>query len=140
MQSGIFNYTAMERVIYGKPAAASLVEEAERIGAERVFLLVSGTLNRTTDEIDRLRKALGHRYAAEFDRMPSHTPRDAVIEAASVARDAGADLIVTFGGGSVTDAGKMIQLCLRHDITERRRPRALSARHQSRRHAEDAAI
>ena len=28
-------------------------------GAERVFLMVSGTLNRTTDEIDKLRRALG---------------------------------------------------------------------------------
>ena len=34
------------------------------------------------------------------------------------ARKCDADLIVTFGGGSVTDAGKMVQLCLRHDIKE----------------------
>ena len=117
-QSGIFSFTAMERVVYGKPAAEAIAAEAERLGSERVFLLISGTLNRTTDEIEKIRKALGRRYAAEFDRIPAHTPRDAVVEAAGVARDAGADLIVTFGGGSVTDAAKVIQICLRHNITD----------------------
>ena len=117
-KSGVFTFTEMDRVVYGKPAAEAIALEAERLGAERVFLLISGTLNKTTDEIERVRKALGRRYAAEFDRMPAHTPRDAVVEAAAVARGAGADLIVTFGGGSVTDAGKIIQICLRHDIKD----------------------
>src|SRR3546814_13257071 len=106
----------MERVIYGTPAAEAVAGEAERIGAERAFLLVSGTLNRNTDEIARVRQALGGRYAAEFDRMPAHTPRDAVVEAANRARDAGADLIVTFGGGPVTDAATVMQHCLRPPI------------------------
>ena len=118
VESGVFTYSAIDRVLYGRPAAEAVAAEAERLGAERVFLLASGTLNRTTDEIERVRRALGGRYAAEFDRMPPHTPRDAVVEAAAVARDAGADLIVTFGGGSVTDAGKVIQICLRHDIRD----------------------
>jgi maleylacetate reductase len=48
--------------------------------------------------------------------MPPHTPRRAVIEAAAAAREAGADLIVTIGGGSVTDGAKAVQLCLANDI------------------------
>ncbi|MGE9115804.1 iron-containing alcohol dehydrogenase, partial [Escherichia coli] len=36
--------------------------------------------------------------------------------ATDAARAAGADLIVTIGGGSVTDAGKIIALLLRHDV------------------------
>jgi maleylacetate reductase len=51
-----------------------------------------------------------------FDRIPPHTPRKAVIEATEAARVAGADLIVTVGGGSVTDAAKAVQLCLANDI------------------------
>ena len=118
MHSGQFVFTAMERIVYGKPAAAALRAEAERLQANRVFLIVSGTMNRTTDEITKVREALGARYAGLYDRMPSHTPRDAVLEVAHAARAADADLIVTFGGGSVTDAGKVVQLCLRHNITE----------------------
>jgi maleylacetate reductase len=113
---GAFNYVQIDRVVYGQPAADALVREAERLGATHVFLLVGGHLNRETDEVAKLRRALGNRYAALFDRMPAHTPRDAVLAASAVARDAKADLIVAFGGGSVVDAGKMIQIALQHDI------------------------
>ncbi len=54
--------------------------------------------------------------AGSFDGVPSHTPRQSVLDAAAQAREADADLIVTFGGGSGTDAGKLIRLALKHDI------------------------
>ncbi len=41
-----------------------------------------------------------------------------MLRAAAVARAAKSDLIVTVGGGSVTDAGKNVALCLEHNITE----------------------
>jgi alcohol dehydrogenase class IV len=107
----------MEEVVWGKPAAAAVAELATRAGAERVFLMVSGTLNRTTDEIARVRAALGNKCAAVFDAMPAHTPRRAVIAAAEMARAAKADLIVTVGGGSITDAAKAVQLCLSNDVS-----------------------
>jgi len=118
MLTGQFTFPAIERIVYGKPAAEALKEEAQRLEATRVFLMVSGTMSRETDAVDRLRAALGNRYAGTHDHMPPHTPRDAVIEAANKARDAKADLIVTFGGGSLTDAGKVVQLCLRHDVRD----------------------
>ena len=109
-------FGAMEAVVFAKPAAEAVAEEARRLDAERVFLMVSGTLNRTTDEIANVRRSLGNRCAGIFDRMPPHTPRRAVIEAAAAAREVGADLIATIGGGSVTDGAKAVQLCLANDI------------------------
>jgi maleylacetate reductase len=114
--SGTYENFAIDRVIYGKPAAATLAAEAERLGAHRVFLVVSRTLDRETPWVNELRTALGARYAGSYDGMPSHTPRDAVLAATEQARTAGTDLVVTFGGGSGTDAGKMIRLALQHDI------------------------
>src|SRR5215467_14286451 len=116
VQSGRVAFGEMEAVVFGRPAAEAVAEEARRLDAERVFLMVSGTLNRTTDEIAKVHLALGNRFAGIFDRMPPHTPRRAVIEAAAAARDAGADLIATIGGGSVTDGAKAVQLCLANDI------------------------
>ncbi len=116
LQSGRVAFGAMEAVTFGKPAAETVAEEARRRDAERVFLMTSGTLNRTTDEIAKVRRALGNRFAGLFDHMPPHTPRHAVIEAAAMAREAKADLIVTVGGGSVTDGAKAVQLCLANDI------------------------
>ncbi len=111
---GIYTNFAIDRVIYGQPAAAALAGEAVRLNAKRVFLLVSRTLDRETTWVNDMRAALGDRYFASHDGMPSHTPRQAVLDAAEKAR--GADLIVTFGGGSGTDAGKMIRLALKHNI------------------------
>jgi maleylacetate reductase len=118
MREDVFEFPALERLVYGKPAAQALAAEAERIGARRVFLVVSGTMNRATDEVEKVRAALGDRYAGTYDRIPPFTPRSAVLEAARLARSAGVDLVVTFGGGSVTEGGKMVRLCLQHDITD----------------------
>ena len=59
MQSGTMVFTQMNRVIFGQPAAAMIVAEAERLGAKRVFLLTGRTLNRDTDEVEKVRRALG---------------------------------------------------------------------------------
>ena len=50
--------------------------------------------------------------------MTAHTPRTDVVDAANAARQANADLILTIGGGSVTDGGKMVVLCLANNVTE----------------------
>ncbi len=116
MHKGRVVFGAMDEVVFGRPAAAAVVEQMDRLGANRAFLMVSGTLNRETDEIEKIRTSLGARCAATFDAMPPHTPREAVIAAAEQARAANADLIVTVGGGSITDGAKAVQLCLANDI------------------------
>jgi maleylacetate reductase len=109
-------YGAIEEVVFGHPAAGAVLSQMDRLGSKHAFLMVSGTLNRQTDEIQNIRAALGARCAGVFDAMPAHTPREAVIAAANLAREARADLIVTVGGGSITDGAKAVQLCLANGI------------------------
>ncbi len=116
MHKGRVVFGAMDEVVFGHPAAEAVVAQMDRLGAARAFLMVSGTLNRQTGEIEKIRKALGSRCVATFDAMPPHTPREAVIAAAEQARAAGADLIVTVGGGSITDGAKAVQLCLANNV------------------------
>ena len=117
MQQGRVAFGKMDAVTFGTPMEEAIAKEVDRIGAERVFLMVSGTLNRKTGEIEKLRRALGNKVVGEFDKMAPHTPRGDVIKAAAGAREAKADLIVTFGGGSLTDGAKAVSLCLANDIT-----------------------
>jgi maleylacetate reductase len=109
-------FGAMDEVVFGRPAAEAVNAQMGRLAASRAFLMVSGTLNRDTDEIEKIREILGPRCVGLFDAMPPHTPREAVIAASEAARAAGADLIVTVGGGSITDGAKAVQLCLANDV------------------------
>jgi maleylacetate reductase len=115
-RSGRIVFGEMDEVVFGVPAAEGIIAQMDRLGARRALLMVSGTLNRTTDEIAKVRSALGERCAAVFDKMPAHTPRQAVVDAAELARANACDVIVTIGGGSITDGAKAVQLCLANDI------------------------
>ena len=116
MHKGRVVFGTMDEVVFGHPAADAVVGQIDRLHVSRAFLMVSGTLHRTTDEIEKIRTALGSRCVGTFDAMPAHTPREAVIAAAEQARGANADLIVTVGGGSITDGAKAVQLCLANDV------------------------
>ena len=116
MQIGEMTLTSTQRVVFGKPAAEAIAAEAERIGAHRVFLLASGTMREKTDEITNIERALGARHAATFSGIRPHAPRSDVLKAVETARECNIDLIVTIGGGSGTDAGKIVALALKHDV------------------------
>lgn len=116
MHRGRVVFGAMDEVVFGHPAAEAVVEQMDRLRTSRAFLMVSGTLNRQTDEIRKIQSALGSRCVATFDAMPPHTPREAVVAASEQARAANADLIITVGGGSITDGAKAVQLCLANNV------------------------
>src|SRR5260221_2586052 len=118
MRAGEIVFTAMDRVVFGRPATDAVAAAAERLGAKRVFILAGRTLNRETDAVAKIAAALGARYAGTYDEMPAHSPRDAVVACANKARAAGCDLLLSVGGGSTTDGGKAVTICLEHDIRE----------------------
>ena len=118
INTGRVALSKMDAVTFGLPAHDALKGEVAKIGSQRIFLMSSGSLNRNTDEITKIRNALGNKVVGEFDGISPHTPRRDVILATEAARDSQADLIVTFGGGSITDAAKAVALCLANDISD----------------------
>lgn len=117
MRNGIYSYPQTQRIIYGTPYLEAIEQELKTVGAQRVFVLASGTLTRQTQAVSDLQSVLGDRCVGIFQDMPAHTPRTAVCQAAHEATQARADLILTLGGGSITDAGKMVTLCMSNGIT-----------------------
>ncbi len=116
MNPATISRSATERFVTGMPAAEALASEAERLNAKRVFILAGGTLTRGTDEIARIVERLGPRHAGTFARIGAHAPLSDVIGAINQARDAEADLIVTVGGGSITDSEKVVALGLKAGV------------------------
>ncbi|MGE0802211.1 MAG: iron-containing alcohol dehydrogenase [Lautropia sp.] len=114
MQSAHISLLPIEQIHYGRRAATTLLQEAERVEARRVLLMASSSLRRNTDEVTQLEAALGNRCAATVDGLGQFAPQEQVMAATHLAQDIDADLIVTFGGGSLVDAGKIVALCLHH--------------------------
>ena len=59
MHRGRVVFGAMDEVVFGHPAAEAIVAQMDRLGAARGFLMVSGTLNRQTAEIEKIRSPVG---------------------------------------------------------------------------------
>lgn len=117
-RTGVHNFPAIDRVIYGKAASEAIREEAERLDAKRVFLIASRTLNSKTDEIEKIRRTLGDKHAATFDGIAQHTTRKQAAEVARHANEARADLVVAVGGGSAVDLAKIVIMAMEHDIRD----------------------
>ena len=109
-------FTRTERVTMGMPAAGAIADQALAMKCARVFLIVSTTLREQTDEIAKIEQVLGASHAGTYSGIAPHAPRADILKAADAARDAKADLLVSVGGGSATDATKIISLLIKHDV------------------------
>jgi len=111
MLTGIVQWTEQERVVHGKPAAEAVRAEIERIGAKRVLLTTTRSL--TNGRLVRdVTSALGDRCVGKLDAIRAHSPREAAIAGAALAREVDADHLLAVGGGSVIDATKTMLLAL----------------------------
>jgi maleylacetate reductase len=113
--SGTHRFYMMEKVVHGAPAAVALKAEVDRLEKTRVFLVTNRSLARSS-KLAEIIELLGSLYVGQYAGVAAHGPRGCVIEGAEAARAAEADILVAVGGGSVIDAAKVMQLCLRHGI------------------------
>jgi alcohol dehydrogenase class IV len=106
-----YAYPATERVVHGAGALDDLGAECDRLGAERVLLLSTRSLD-GSDVERRVRAALGDRCVGLTRECAQHVPLETVSRLIAAGREAAPDLLVTVGGGSVTDAAKALAAAL----------------------------
>jgi alcohol dehydrogenase class IV len=90
----------------------SLKQAVERAGAKRAFVVCSPSVNRRTDTVRRIAAALGDRYAGVFDGIEKDSTFASVCAAKHAAGEAGADLLIAVGGGSVIVATRAVAIFL----------------------------
>ncbi|MEZ5078276.1 MAG: iron-containing alcohol dehydrogenase [Solirubrobacterales bacterium] len=107
---GRFAYPRTAEVVYGPGSLSELGAVADRLGAERVFVIASRSLIAAGLD-ERLPQILGERLAGTFTGVEQHVPRESVIAVVQAAREARADMLVSLGGGTPIDCAKAAALC-----------------------------
>jgi maleylacetate reductase len=102
-----FTYSALPgRVVFGTGAARTrLAGEVERLGARRVLLIAAEP---ERELAERLTTALP--VAGRFGEVRPHVPVEVAERARAAAAEAGADALLSVGGGSTTGTAKAVAL------------------------------
>lgn len=93
------------RVIFGAGTLGRASEEVRRLGRTRALVL---STSHQAAEAEALAEQLGPLAAGVFAKAAMHTPLEVTEDAVARYREAGADCVVSLGGGSTTGLGKAI--------------------------------
>lgn len=100
-----FIYKNYTRLIFGINSVRDTGAEVDELKCSKAFIV---TDKGVTDAglVEMVEKALGKRLIGKFDECPQDSGFHIVNQAADLARQAGADCLVSVGGGSVIDTAK----------------------------------
>ncbi len=107
-----FIYNNPTRLIFGENSVRDVGIEVDNLGGSRAVIVADkGVVEAGLTE--KVEKALGRRYAGIFDGCTQDSGVKLVNEAAAGAKEMGADILVSVGGGSVIDTAKGMAILLK---------------------------
>ena len=106
-----FNYFSPTKVIFGAGSISELPMEVRALG-EKAFLVTDPGLIET-GLVEAVKRKLGDLLAGVYSDVPQDSGMEVVDKGAELALSAGADVIVSLGGGSVIDTAKGICIVLK---------------------------
>lgn len=92
---------------------------ATTLNSLKPFLVISESLSKTTDVVERLNSSLNSgnvKVVGTHIGMRPHTYYSEVLQVLHEVRDSGADAIVTVGGGSLIDGAKAVSFALANGV------------------------
>ena len=96
-------------VSYGLPFYDSCSKHArETFKAKRAYIVASTSLSKNTSNVRQLEDSLGDIHVGTWIGIRPHTPWDDLVPIINDMREKSADLLITLGGGSLTDGAKII--------------------------------
>ncbi|KAM0811283.1 putative Fe-containing alcohol dehydrogenase [Seiridium cardinale] len=104
-------------VSYGIGFTEALAQHVDDIfHSSSIYLLASKSLTSNTSHLQNAKSALGSKLRGIRVGMKPHSQWSEILQIVSDARACKADLLVTLGAGSLTDAAKVISLALANDV------------------------
>ncbi len=99
-----FNYFAPTKVIFGEGSVAELPMEVKALGSKAFLVTDPGLIE--TGLVDQVKETLGDLLVGLYADVPQDSGMTVVDKGAERALAAGADVLVSLGGGSVIDTAK----------------------------------
>ncbi len=106
-------YVTPTVVLAGHGSLPSIAQEVPRLGGSRALVLTDKGV-REAGLTQLVQDALGDFCAGVYDDIPQDTNLSTADEATNLARELGADIIVSVGGGSVIDTAKAVCVTLKN--------------------------
>ncbi|HEX4211183.1 MAG TPA: iron-containing alcohol dehydrogenase [Candidatus Binataceae bacterium] len=104
--AGEFNFTRLEKVIFGPGTIAAIGREMDRRGLKRAAIVTGKTLG-ASKLLAQVTDALGERCAVVYKGAAQHVPSATVRELVAEMKRVDADCVISFGGGSPIDTAKV---------------------------------
>ena len=121
-----FHHANPDVIHWGAGCVDALLDrELQRIGAARVLLITTRSATQDAKLAPAVEAMIGGRMVARFADVGQHAPAQSIMKAVEAARAAGADAIVSLGGGSPIDAAKAVAFSIATGL-DLRRPEDLS--------------
>src|SRR4051812_21482620 len=99
-----FAFATATRIVFGPGTLREVAPVAAELGT-RALVVGGGTASRVAPLLDLLHD---RGLVTTLFHVAGEPTTDSVVEGVRLARDAGCDLVVGMGGGSVLDTGKAI--------------------------------
>lgn len=112
MTAGFRSVSYPTRLLSGPGAVEAIEGEVRRLGTRRAFVLSGRTIGADAESRGRIEAALGDAFAGWFSGIEKDSTYASVRAATEEAREAGADMVVAVGGGSVIVAGRAVAIFL----------------------------
>ena len=106
-----FVYFGPTKIVFGAGTARDCAVEMASLGCHRALVVTDPGVIKA-GLVEGVLKALGEQCVALFDEVTQDTGLGIINRAAALARDKGADCVISVGGGSVIDTGKAVCILL----------------------------
>ncbi|PGH11935.1 hypothetical protein AJ80_06900 [Polytolypa hystricis UAMH7299] len=106
--AGSYRASPVKYMTYGRGSTSSLPNIVSELSVTKAYIITGQSLNKKTPVIRNIESILGSIHAGTFSNIGQHSPIAGILEATSRVREAGADVLISVGGGSPIDAAKSI--------------------------------